>query len=146
MSLVLKKRFRTEPVSPGTCRDNLPGCTKMYVGKYTITYASFRIQTNQICIIVSTEVLPYPRTSPGKICVMRVVLSDEMSRENVPGNIPQDTSRGKTSTPTILKTPTHKLMTEKSSQRNCLTIIAAPSGIISLFHHFTIGENGKVKR
>ena len=44
-----------------------------YVKKHAMTYTSFCVRTNQIYIIASTEVPPYPRTYPGTICVPRVV-------------------------------------------------------------------------
>ena len=43
-------------------------------------------------------------------------------------------------------TPTSKLWMAKLPRRNSLTTIAAPSGIISPLHHFTIRENTEVKR
>ena len=42
---------------------------KTYVEKHAVTYASFCAQTNQICIIFITEVLPYLGKSTGTICV-----------------------------------------------------------------------------
>ena len=42
---------------------------KTYVEKHTIMYAYFRVPTNKIFIIISTEVPAYLKTSPGKICV-----------------------------------------------------------------------------
>ena len=42
-------------------------------------------------------------------------------------------------------TTTRNFLMKKLPQRHCLTIIAAPSGIISPLHHFNISRNGKVK-
>ena len=69
-------------------RGQYPERTKMFVEKRTITYASYCVQTNQIYIIVIAEVLPYICTSPGKMCALRVVLSNEMYQDTVPGNTP----------------------------------------------------------
>ena len=95
-----------EPVCPGTLQDNLPGRTRTFIEKHTVTYTSFCLQTNQICIILSTEVLPYPGTYPRTICVPIVVLSKKMHQENVSGKIPWDVSRGTKVTPT---TDNHKI-------------------------------------
>ena len=69
-----------------------------YVEKHTVTYAYFHVQTNKICTIVSTEVPPYPRTSTGTICTLRVVqfffLRDELSRGIVLRNFPWDNFPG----------------------------------------------------
>ena len=118
-----------------------------YVEKHTVTYAYFHVQTNKICTIVSTEVPPYPRTSTGTICTLRVVQFFSWGM-NCPGGLsweifPGTTSRGGKYPPMKKSTPTRKLLMENLPRRNFLTIIPTPSGIIWPFHHFTIGENGK---
>ena len=77
-----------ETVSSRGSLDYLLGCTRTHVDKYTIIYTSFFIQTNEICIILSTEVLHYPRTSPGKNFIPRVFPGNEISPEIAPGDIP----------------------------------------------------------
>ena len=74
---------------------------KTYVDKHTITYAKFHLQTNQICIIISTEVSYYPWTFTATNCfplvcrvLSSVVLGDENSRENPLGHVPRDNFPG----------------------------------------------------
>ena len=56
--------------------------------KYTISYSSFFLQNNQIYIIVSTELPQYHRTFTQKLFVPRVILSNKISLDNVPRDIP----------------------------------------------------------
>ena len=88
-------RFHKVTVSPGTFRYNILENNRTYVEKHTVTYTSFFVQTNQICIIISTEVIPYPGTSTGTIFIPRVLQCNEMSRKNAP-----DLSQGIKFTPT----------------------------------------------
>ena len=118
---------------PGHVGANFRDVLKMYLEKHTITYSYFHVQSNKICIIVSTDVPYYPKTSPGKIYVLIVcqVLSSVVpggknsqfcSTGNVPQNFfpvrrnslqqkfsPRQLSRGTKFTPTIKSIPTPKL-------------------------------------
>ena len=76
--------FHTEPVSTGTCWDNITGSIKKYVDKHNVTYATFLIQNNQTCIIINAEVIP----STGTIFMTRVFPSNKTSRDTGPGSIP----------------------------------------------------------
>ena len=66
----------------------------MYVDKHTVTYTSFHVQPDQMCIIVSTDILPYPGKYPRTIGIPIVFLSDKMSRETILGNTTLEKSRG----------------------------------------------------
>ena len=93
------EKFHTKPVSPRICQENIPGSTSTYLEKNTAIYASIHVQTNQIYIIVSTEVTPYLSKSTSTICAPRVVLSNEISQVTVPGTIPRNMPQGEKTTP-----------------------------------------------
>ena len=65
-------------------------------------YAYFRVRTNQICIVLSTEVPAYPKTFPGTNCVpilcqvlLIVVSGHKNSWYSPTGNVPQDNVPGR---------------------------------------------------
>ena len=111
---------------PGHSGTILWDVMKTYVEKYSVTYASFCVRTNKIYIIVSTEVTPYPRTSPGKICISRVfqVFSGATT---CPGRLSRKMSPG-------------RLSREKNSlqRQNCWWQNRRNKITISLYHDFTI--------
>ena len=82
---------------PGHVGANFRDVLKMYLEKHTITYSYFHVQSNKICIIVSTDVPSYPKTSPGKIYVLivcqvlsSVVPGGKNSQFCSTGNVPQN--------------------------------------------------------
>ena len=88
---------------PGHVGANFRDVLKMYLEKHTITYSYFHVQSNKICIIVSTDVPSYPKTSPGKIYVLivcqvlsSVVPGGKNSQFCSTGNVPQNFFPGKT--------------------------------------------------
>ena len=113
-----------EPVCPGTLQDNLPGRTRTFIEKHTVTYTSFCLQTNQICIILSTEVLPYPRTSPRTPPLPESYLERINALVNCPGKYPLGHVAGKKSTPTTVdcKIANRKISVTKLSHHNGCTI------------------------
>ena len=147
---------------PGHVGKNSRNVLKTYLEKHTITYAYFHVRTNQICIIVSTEVPSYPMTSPGTICIpivcqvlLNVVLGHKNSWDSPTGHVTQDIVPGRRNTIQRKLSPMTIVMGDKihsnnkihsntkiePQQQNSLTIITAPSGIISALHHLNIGEN-----
>ena len=89
---------------PGNVRTISEEVLKTYVQKHDIKYAYFCVRPNQICIILSTEVPPYPRTSPG-VNFIPVVCQVFSLGNNCIGGLfreisPRTTSQGKKFAPT----------------------------------------------
>ena len=131
---------------------------KTYVEKHITTYAYFRVRTNQLCIIVQ-KYHPIPGHLLGKIasqysvkyCPGGRIVPGDCPGKCPPGRCPQGKIHSNNKCPRDVVpgekfTPTSKLWMAKLPRRNSLTTIAAPSGIISPLHHFTIRENTEVKR
>ena len=80
------------PVHVGT---NSWDVLKMYVHNHTITCTYFRLRADKICIIISTEVPAYPKTSPWNFfpnSVSSVVKC--FPRNEKSGTVPRDMSHG----------------------------------------------------
>ena len=114
----------------------------MYLEKHTIMYAYFCVRSNQICIIVITEVPAYPRTSPLEKLrpnsVSRIFLGGGLSQGTVPGIVPWDKipsgkhSLQQKSPPRTTSRAKFALQQQNSLQQ---------TNLISPYHHLTIDGN-----